>query len=554
MSTVPAPIRLLGLCLALAASGLSHAEPMNLRQAYEAALQNDPNFRAALAARDAGKEEAILGRSQLLPTVSANYTLNRGNNRSALNEITTSTESSRSTSASDSRSTTEDKTRNFFGESTSQRVTESDNETRSASSLNGYQDQTEIEGRKYSSTSAALQLRQPLFNLGAMAAYRQGRALSAASEARFKALQQDLMVRLAEAYAGALFAEEGKRLALSQLETLREQQTSNERLLASGEGTLTDVLETRAKFELAQAQLLEADDAVYAARNRLIAMTGLPAGPLAPLNTEPDTRSSLASTPEEWHALARQNNGLLESLRFQVDAAFEEVKKADSGHYPRLDLVASMGRENYAANVNPLATVNTTATNGSSESTSTASSTTTTEGALAPTSSQSSTSTTGASRSNTASNAQQNLATRRHSNNHIVGIEFNLPLFAGGSVSARTRQLAARLVQSQAEMDARTAEIELELNRQFRLQQSTAQRARALLQAVASSRTAIDATQKSMVAGVRTNLDVLGARERLSSAERELANARYSHVLAFLRLRFNAGVLAEADLLQLTGR
>jgi protease secretion system outer membrane protein len=136
----------------------------------------------------------------------------------------------------------------------------------------------------------------------------------------------------------------------------------------------------------------------------------------------------------------------------------------------------------------------------------------------------------------------------------VVGVELNIPLFSGGAVSARTRQVAARLIQAQAEMDARVDEVLLELNRQLRLQQSTTLRVKALEQAVESSRVAVDATIKSTAAGVRTNLDVLNARERLVAAESELADARYAHLLAFLRLRFNAGVLTEDDLLQLAGR
>ena len=55
----------------------------------------------------------------------------------------------------------------------------------------------------------------------------------------------------------------------------------------------------------------------------------------------------------------------------------------------------------------------------------------------------------------------------------------------------------------------------------------------------------MEATIKSMTAGVRTNLDVINARERLS--------ARYTHLLAFLRLRFHAGALAETHLMQVAG-
>lgn len=559
--------RLLCLSMALAWTAPASAEVLDLARAFQAARLNDPSYRAAIAARDAGQEEKILGRAQLLPSISATYATSRNNTRSHQGQVTATTDTTSTSSSTSASSTTDDRLQTasaFTGPlsgrpvESQRRVTESESDTSTDSSGYSNVDETEIERNKFRNTSAALQLRQPLIHFGAMAGYRQGQALSAASDALFRIQQQELMVRVAEVYAGALFAEDSRHLALTQLETLTEQQTTNERLLTSGEGTLTDVLETRAKRELAQAQLLEAEDAVFAARNRLIAMTGLQATTLVPLKTEVITTSPLATTPEDWRGLALAHNGQLESLRYQVEAANEEVKKAQSGHYPRLDLVASVERDNFRSNVNPISNA-TLSNSGSSSTSNTTGSTSNVSTGSAPLLNESANSnytTTSSSSASSSSryNAQQNLTTRRRTTNHVIGVEFNLPLFSGGAVSARTRQVAARLIQTQAEMDARVDEVLLELNRQFRLQQTTTLRVKALEQAVASSRIAVDATIKSAAAGVRTNLDVLNARERLVTAERELADARYAHLLAFLRLRFNAGVLTEDDLMQLAGR
>jgi protease secretion system outer membrane protein len=128
-----------------------------------------------------------------------------------------------------------------------------------------------------------------------------------------------------------------------------------------------------------------------------------------------------------------------------------------------------------------------------------------------------------------------------------------VPLFAGGATSARVRQAAARLSQAEAEMESEVNRVLIDLDRQWRLQLTTAQRVKALTQAVQSSQVMIEATTKSLAAGVRTNLDVINARERLVAAERELANARYLHLLAYVRLRFHAGVLSENDLMVVSG-
>lgn len=560
-------MRLICLNVALAWATSAGAEALDLARAYEAARLNDPTFRAAIAALDAGREEKILGRAQLLPSIAATYSTNRNTTRSTQGQVTASTEATQSSTATSTSTITNDRlqTSNAFTgplagqpRESQRRVTDSETDTHTDSTGHSTVDETEIETNKFRDTRTALQLRQPLINFGAMAGYRQGKALSAASEARFRSQQQELMVRVAEVYAGALFAEESRRLVLTQLVTLTEQQTTNERMLSSGEGTLTDVLETRAKRALAEAQLIEAEDALLVARNRLIAMTGVRATSFAPLKTDIVTSSTLASTPEDWHGLALTQNGLLEALRYQVEAAHQEVSKAESGHYPRLDLVASVGRDNFRSNVNPISNTTTSVSDSTSASSTTGSTSSVSTGS-APILNESvnsnyTTTSSSAATSSSRFNAEQNLSTRRRTTNHVVGVELNIPLYSGGAVSARTRQVAARLAQAQAEMDARVDEVLLELNRQLRLQQSTTLRVQALEQAVESGRIAVDATIKSTAAGVRTNLDVLNARERLVTAERELADARYAHLLAFLRLRFNAGVLTEDDLMQLAGR
>jgi protease secretion system outer membrane protein len=129
-----------------------------------------------------------------------------------------------------------------------------------------------------------------------------------------------------------------------------------------------------------------------------------------------------------------------------------------------------------------------------------------------------------------------------------INIQLNVPIFAGGSVSAQSRQAVAQLVKAQADMDARVAELEVELHRQYSAQKNGLLRIAALESAVATSYALIEATQRSFTGGERTNVDVLNAQERLAQSVRDLTQARYEQLLAGLRLRHLAGVLGEADL------
>jgi outer membrane protein, protease secretion system len=540
------------------------AQRLGLPEVYLAALNHDPAYRAALAARDAAMEERIIGRSQLLPVISAvastERSRSRANERETLLSSTNSATVNTSNTSSES-STTTDSTGDLFSNTSSRNSSRRVSESEIASvSSQSSSDEQFLESGRVRSTSASIQLRQPIINFGASAAYRQGQALTASAEARLRAQKQELMVRVAETYAQTLFSMNSLQLAQTQLQTLTEQLTANERMLSGGEGTITDLVETKAKWQLVQAQLIEAEDSLSVARNRLQAMSGITITELAPLLSTNLPSSLMSRRFEEWRQIALTNNGLLESLQYQVDASNEEVKKMESGHYPRLDLVASFGRSETVTSVRAAAAVGS-ASNRDASSTSTGSSSTSETSFSGPGSG--SNTTTSSSSSGTEQTTSSNSATstvyrddrnRRNAINRSIGLELNIPLFAGGSTSARVRQAAARMQQGLAEKDAKTEEVLLELQRQMRLQESTVKRVRALELAVESSRIAIDATQKSMLAGVRTNLDVLNAKERLASAERDLASARYSHLLTYLRLRFHAGVLTEDDLVAVSSR
>lgn len=539
------------------------AEPVNLWKHYLAAVQNDPRFRAAQAERDAGVEELALGRSLLLPTINASVSAERGRLRANERELLLATTQGQNQSTQSDQSFTVTDRGNTEGlpQSTSNGTNTSTTQSQQTNSTGQtFSDEAFLESGRDNSASGNLQLRQPLINFGAMAGYRQGKLRAQASESRFRALRQDLMVRVTEAYAQALFAMDNRRLAQSQLSTLVEQQVTNERMLKAGEGTLTDVLETRSRKELAQAQLIESEDNLAAARNQLRALTGLEAAELVPLNAQMIGDASTPSTSEEWRSLALSRNGLLESLKQQVAATGEEVRRAEAGHYPRLDLVATWGKDERrntsirGANVSSTTDQNQSSTSSSNTIRDSSTTSSRSPTPIASSSSEASSSSGQSSSQSTSTSTSANADTnRRNSINQRIGLELNVPLFAGGATSARVRQAAARLSQAEAEMESEVNRVLIDLDRQWRLQLTTAQRVKALTQAVQSSQVMIEATTKSLAAGVRTNLDVINARERLVAAERELANARYLHLLAYVRLRFHAGVLSENDLMVVSG-
>ncbi len=351
--------------------------------------------------------------------------------------------------------------------------------------------------RDYRSYASTLTLQQPLLDYEAYARYRQGAAQALFADERFRSKSQELAVRVLSAYSQALLAQERIELSRAQKRAYAERLQLNERLLKGGEGTRTDVLETQARLSLAQAEEIESLDTQDAALRELEAIVGQPLqiDELAPLTRQFEIPPLEPNRFETWRDIAMANNPELKSQHHALDVAEYEVERKRAGHMPKVSLYASSRQ--------------------------------------------------------TSSDSESSYNQKYDTNS--VGIQVSLPLFAGGSVSASTRQAANQLSQAQYELDAQTARTLIELRKQFNLNTSGAAKVRAYEMAVSSATALVTATKKSVTGGERVNLDVLDAEQQLFTARRDLADARHAYLLARIQLKYFAGLLNEQDLRALGG-
>ena len=422
-----------GLCAASGASAIT------LEEAYQAALKHDPVFRMRYFENESGKENVVLGRSQLLPNVVASHTVNQN------------------------RVDREYTTRDVLG-----------------------RPQLVQDYPKYLSRSSVVQLRQPLFNMDAVQRYRQGKVQSAQAQEAYEAGVDEVSVRVVTAYMDVLFAEDQLALARAQRDAHAEQQKVNQFLFEKGEGTRTDMLETQARLDVAEASLVEAQDNVTAVRNTLAGVIGMDPGSLEQISANFRPVTLDLTTYEEWQQLALRQNNMLAASRLAVENARLEIGRNKAGHLPRVDLIASYGK----------------------------------------------------SLSETLSVAGQDTL------NRSIGLQVNIPIYSGGAISAQTRQAAANYGRVQAERDARTNEILVELRKAYDLVQSSGRKIDALAKAAESGKELVKATEQSIKGGVRINLDLLNAQSQLVTTQRDLAQARYSYLVGLMRLRAASGTMA----------
>ncbi|MGF6110353.1 TolC family outer membrane protein [Pseudomonas frederiksbergensis] len=422
------------LCFCLLALSLP-ASAMDLKQAWDLLQYQGPVYRAAVHEKEAGVENRAIGMAGLLPQINA--------------------------SAYDNK-------------------------------VNGTQRQSGVErDLDYTSKGANVRLRQPLFNKQKMSEYRQGKQRADYSVAVFDAKSQDAAVRLAESYFDVLLASETIVLAKSKLSAFDEQLASAKRRMELGAGTVTDIDESAARYDLAAVELIEAQDNLVNARRKLEEYIGETPESLTTLRPGFDTPPLLPSNLQDWLVKAQSDSPLIHARRHSSDLAEEEVKRAKAGHWPTLDFVAG-----YTA--------------GESQSIS-----------------------------------ELNQRNRYGS----IGLEVNFPLYNGGGTSALTRQASANSYKALDELDATRQEVISGTTREYRGVESGATRIHALERAVESNERSLTSTRKGFKeGGTSTNSDVLNAEELLFVARHDLVEAKLRYLMSRLRLASSVGSLGDDDI------
>ena len=430
-----------GVALVVGGIGLP-AGAMDLRQAYDAAYANDASIRASRAGAQASRERLPQAEAQRLPNVS----FNAGRN---YNDLTS-------------------KTRSFLGQPV---TTES----------------------QYYSGSQTLSVRQPLYRPYIAALVRQAQAQANDADASLEKDEQSLVVRVGEAYFDALLARDQLSLVGAQKATYTTQLDAAKKSLAAGSGTRTDIDEAQARLDLTLAQELEAQQNVEFTRRRLETLTGQSLDTLASLDVERFTPSApVPAGVEAWIERAEQASPELESLRAQLEAARQEIDKAEAGHKPTLDVVAQWARSS--------------------------------------------------------SDSVTNVNSRY--DNKTIGLQLSVPLYSGGYVNSTVRQAVAAHERAREVLEATRRDLGVRVHREFRGMTEGVLRIGALEQAVRSAEQAVLSNRKSFEAGSRTTLDVLNAEQQKTAALRDLAQARYVYLVSRLRLLSLAGEDRQASVAQ----
>ena len=129
-----------------------------------------------------------------------------------------------------------------------------------------------------------------------------------------------------------------------------------------------------------------------------------------------------------------------------------------------------------------------------------------------------------------------------------VGLQFSIPLYAGGGINSRERESLARQREAEQELAAAKRDVRLQVQDAYLAVRTGVSHFSAAEQSLVSARTALEGTTLGRDVGTRTELDVLDAQQRSFAAEFDLVQARLDYLLGRVRLSVVAGEPGEGEL------
>jgi outer membrane protein len=424
----------LPLACALSVCFAIHAQAQNLVQLYDAALAYDATYQSAKSQYQANLAKAEQAKAGLLPTAA----LTAG------------------TSLAHVDNTLPNSQRNPIGQ------------------------------------NVALSGSYPLYRPANLFIAQQGIKQADLAQTVLNTAEQDLIVRVSQAYFDVLASKDSLEFVLAQKAAVAEQLASAKRNFEVGTATITDTREAQARYDLVIAQEIAADNDLRVKKIALDQLVGKENSEPKPVALPLALPALVPGDVNAWVARSDPEHPSIKAAKLNLEVAELETQKARAAEKPTVDANASYGI-NRSTNLGPLT-----------------------------------------SRTNSTS----------------VGVALNYPLFTGYLTQNRIKETLLLEEKARNDMEGAKRGIAQATRTAYFGVVSGQGQVKALEAAESSSQSALDANKLGYQVGVRINIDVLNSQSQLFQTKRDLAKARYDVLVGGLRLRQANGTLQAADLEQ----
>lgn len=335
-----------------------------------------------------------------------------------------------------------------------------------------------------------IEARQPLYRKQNLVEMEQAKTQVSQADKQLYLTQQTLILRTTDAYFDVLLAQDKINLMEAQKAAISNQLKQAKANFDAGTATITDVDEAQARYDLIVAQEIAAVNEHQIAQRAVQAITGDIPQKLATVKADLKT-NALEQSMDKWLEVAAENDLNIQIQQDAVKLSEQEIERANAGHLPTLDAVASYS-ESYA--------------NGSY------------------------------------------YGFGSDLKNGTVGVQLQLPLYQGGATSSRVRQAVFNKQKAQDDLEIARRQMKQDTQSAYLNLNTSIAQVKAYEQALISSQSQLDSTKLGYDVGVRTSVDVLNAQQQFFGAKRDLLQARYYYLVNIIRLKAVSGVVSETDL------
>jgi outer membrane protein len=374
--------------------------------------------------------------------------------------------------------------------------------------------------RIFDQRSYTVTLTQPVFNAAAIEVFKQGDLVTKVADLQFLQAQQDLVIRVSQAYFDVLTAQDNVELFQNKKALIKQQLQAAQSKFEVGSATIVDANDAQARFDLANAQETAAQAELIIRRGVLEQIVGHPVPPLKPLAKD----AKIEGVVTDPRAKVKDAKGIpiADSVNPKLPPGQELgdwIKQAEAANYGVLasqlnvDIAQSSYRGSLAANYPTVNFVGTTGMNQANGS---------------PT--------------------NFNPSTTQNIYNNTIALQMNIPILSGGFNNSVIRQRAALLDKAKSDYDNLRRTAAQATRQAFTGFYGGLATVKAFEAAEKSSASALASSQLGFDVGTLINLDVLIALDALFTTRATLYKARYDTILNALRLKAQAAALTDQDL------
>jgi len=374
--------------------------------------------------------------------------------------------------------------------------------------------------RVFDQKSYTVTLTQPLFNVAALEAFKQGDLNTKIADMRFFLAQQDLIIRVSQAYFDTLTSQDNVELYRNKKDLIKQQLEIAQAKFDAGLATIVDVNTAQAALDLANSQEIAAQADLIVKRGVLEQLVGRPVGPIKPLVKDAKIDGVLkdpyaknkdskgipiadsvnpqlppGQTLEDWINQAEASNFNVLAGQLSVSLAESTYRASQALNYPSLNFVGTSGYNT--------------------------------------------------------SNGTPNSYTPSNTNvyNNTVALQMTIPLVSGGFNSSVIRQNAALVDQAKANYDNARRTAAQSTRTAFTGFYGGLASVKAFEAAERSTSSALESSKLGFQVGTLINLDVLISLDTVITTRSQLQQARYNTILNAIKLKAHAANLTDEDLI-----